>query len=62
VLAVAKIMMCYQWERNEIWVWSIGGLILKGKTEVFGENAAPLSLCHHKFHMDCHGIEPRHSW
>jgi len=34
----------------------------RGKTEVFGENAASLSLCHHKSHMDCHGNEPRDSW
>jgi len=31
MLAVAEIMMCYQWERNELWVWSIGGLTLIGE-------------------------------
>jgi hypothetical protein len=40
-------------------VWSIGGMILTGETEVLGEKN--LSECHivdHKSHMYWSGIEP----
>jgi hypothetical protein len=39
------------------WVWSTGGMILTGETEVLQQKSVPMPLFHHKAHTKWPGIE-----
>jgi len=43
-------------------VWSIGGTIVTGETEVLGEKSALVPFVLHKFPMDWPYIEPGPPW
>ena len=40
------------------WVWSTGGMIVTGETEVLGKNLYQYHSVRHKFHVKWHGIDP----